>query len=305
MKKNCLIIGFGSIGARHARVLADMGHTVHVVSQRKIEGYESFSQIPEAFKAIKYDYAVICLPTSDHYQAAVQLYKNGFNGLLLIEKPLFDKSGYALLPPMNVYVGYNLRFHPVLKEIDRLIQGKKLYSMQVYCGQYLPSWRKDRDYRATYSASSESGGGVLRDLSHELDYVLKLTGTWKKVAAKGGRVGSLEIDTDDLFCLLMETRNCPAICLQVNYLDLSPRREMILNGEGISLKADLIKGTLEVNGQKKVYMVEKDDTYRDQHLDILLNKGKTACSYEEGIEIVNLIEAAFKASEEEIWIKRN
>ncbi|MFA5903228.1 MAG: Gfo/Idh/MocA family oxidoreductase [Desulfobacula sp.] len=305
MKKNCLIIGFGSIGARHADVLKNMGHEVHVVSRRRTREYKSFQDIPGAFRAFEYGYAVICTPTSDHYQAAVQLYENGFKGSLLVEKPLYEKPGYLPLPSAAVHVGYNLRFHPILKEIRRLIQGKKLYSMHVYCGQYLPFWRKDRDYRNTYSASVKSGGGVLRDLSHELDYVCRLTGKWKKVAAKGGRVSSLEIDSEDLFCLLMETQDCPAVSLQVNYLDLNTKREIILNGAGLSLKADLVGGTLEVNGHKSVYTVEKDDTYRDQHLDILLKKGETACSYEEGIEIVNLIEAVFKASREGIWVNRN
>ncbi len=305
MKKKCLIIGFGSIGSRHAKVLADLGHDVHVVSKRKIGGYDSFSNISEAFTAFEYDYAVICTPTFDHYPSAMQLYEAGFKGILLIEKPLFEKPRKLPLNPMTVYVGYNLRFHPVLKEIHSLIQGIKLYSMHVYCGQYLPSWRKDRDYRAAYSASAESGGGVLRDLSHELDYICRLTGRWEKIAAGGGKISALEINSEDLFCLLMETENCPMISLQVNYLDLNPKREIILNGEGISLKADFIRGTLEVNGHGRGWAVEKDDTYRDQHLDILLNNGDTTCSYKEGIEIVDLIEAAFRAAKEGIWVKRN
>ena len=50
--------------------------------------------------------------------------------------------------------------------------------------------------------------------------------------ATGGKVSKLAISSDDMLCLLMETENCPAVSLQVNYLDLVPRREIIVNGDG-------------------------------------------------------------------------
>ncbi|MBU2632060.1 MAG: gfo/Idh/MocA family oxidoreductase, partial [Proteobacteria bacterium] len=214
------------------------------------------------------------------------------------------KSGYPPLKLMNIAVGYNLRFHPMLKKIHGMIQGVKLYSMHVYCGQHLVQWRENRDYRTTYSASKKSGGGVLRDLSHELDYICWLTGPWKKVAAKGGRVSDLEIDSDDVFGLLVETLRCPLVSLQINYLDLYVKREIILNGEGLSIKADLINDVLEINGNKKVFQVEKDATYRDQHKALLFHGTQVACTYDEGFEVLELIEAAEKASKEGVWIKR-
>jgi predicted dehydrogenase len=304
MKKNCLVIGLGSIGVRHARVLKNLEFQVYVVSKRDVRGYKIFKDIKQAFKFSRYHYAVICRPTSEHYKTALELRKYGFDGCLLIEKPLFEKQGHPSLNPMNIFVGYNLRFHPLLKKMYRIIQGVRLYSMHVYCGQYLPQWREGRDYRTTCSASRQSGGGVLRDLSHELDYICWLTGRWQNVAAKGGRVSNLEIDSDDVFCLLFKTEKCPVVSLQINYLDLNGKREIILNGEGLSLKADLITGVLEINGVKSTYDVEKDATYMDQHKDILFNGSKFACTYDEGLEVLGLIDSAQKASEEKVWIKR-
>ena len=51
--------------------------------------------------------------------------------------------------------------------------------MRVYAGQCLPTWRPESDYKNTYSAKSEKGGGVLRDLSHEIDLCLSLVGLIK------------------------------------------------------------------------------------------------------------------------------
>ncbi|NOX34957.1 MAG: Gfo/Idh/MocA family oxidoreductase [Deltaproteobacteria bacterium] len=305
MKKNCLVIGFGSIGIRHARVLENMGFNVNVVSKRKVKDYNSFLNIKQALRSLKYHHAVICRPTSDHFKAALKLKNYGFEGSLLIEKPLFEKKGYPSLKALNIFAGYNLRFHPVLKKIYQTIQGVSLYSMHVYCGQHLSLWRGKRDYRTTYSASRQAGGGVLKDLSHELDYICWLTGQWEKVAAKGGRVSDLEIDSDDLFCLLLETKTCPMVSLQINYFDLNAKREIIINGEDLSIKGDLISGTLDINGVKKVYKLEKDATYIDEHEDILSSGTGFACTYDEGLEVLSLIEAAQKASEGDVWIKRS
>ena len=52
------------------------------------------------------------------------------------------------------------------------------------------------------------GGGVLRDLSHELDYLLLLGGSWRRVAGAGGRIGPLDIRSDDYWSLLLELDGC-------------------------------------------------------------------------------------------------
>lgn len=304
MNNNCLVVGFGSIGARHARILTDLGFVVHVVSNRKIQGFAHHSDIPAALGSAAFDYAVICQPTSFHYQAALELKKNNFQGRLLIEKPLFEKGDYPSLFPLAPYVGYNLRFHPIIKKIVELIQGVPLYSMHVYCGQYLPQWREGRDYRETYSSSIKHGGGVLRDLSHELDYICHLTGKWEEIAAWGGKVSDLEIDSEDLFGFLIKTEKCPLISLQINYLDLRAGRQIVLNGEGLSLKADLVSGLIEFNNEVIEYSVARDQTYIDQHKDILSDGPEFACTYEQGLDILELIEASQRAAEKKIWITK-
>ncbi len=305
MKRKCLLAGFGSIGMRHAELLTDMGFEVVVASTRKNNFYESFDSLEKALSEYRFDYAVICVPTSEHYGAVCELAEYGFKGPVLVEKPLFEKTGYTIPESMRIFVGYNLRFHPVMRELHELVHGRRLYSMHVYCGQYLPWWRKNRDYRKTYSASAAAGGGVLRDLSHELDYICWLSGSWKKLAAKGGHLSCLEIDSDDVFCILMETENCPAVTLQVNYLDRNVRREILVNGENFSARADLIAGVLEVNGKEQIHNIRKNFTYIEQHKDILSGSACIACTVKQGSEVLELIDAAEKASSKRIWVKRN
>ena len=71
-------------------------------------------------------------------------------------------------------------------------------------GRIIRDWRPGRDHRTTASATQQAGGGVLRDLSHELDYLLWLFGPWQRVAALGGSSGARQIEVDDHLDLLLE-----------------------------------------------------------------------------------------------------
>jgi len=302
---NCLVIGYGSIGRRHASVLANLDYFVHVISKQDIKEYPCYKTVGEALGRKRFDYVVICNETADHYQSFQELNAHGYTGKILIEKPIFSE-----MPPAfpdysdRVFVGYNLRFHPVLQKLYDICRHNDLYSFHVYAGQYLPSWRPGTDYPKSYSASRAKGGGVLNDLSHELDYVLWLVGNWVRVSATGGKFSSLEIDSADIFSLLLETERCPVTSVQLNYLDIPPRRDIIAHLKGMSVKADLIENTLEFNGKETRYDVDRNITYLLQHEAILNGDYAALCPYREGLHALELIKAAETASERRMWIER-
>ena len=79
----------------------------------------------------------------------------------------------------KVFVGYNLRFHPVIKKLKKEIKNKKIFNVNIQNSSYLPSWRKNNVYTKTSSAKKALGGGVLLDISHELDFIRYLFGSFK------------------------------------------------------------------------------------------------------------------------------
>ena len=222
---------------------------------------------------------------------------------MLVEKPLFHES-YD--PPKNkfknVWVGYNLRFHPLIQKLRRIIEKESAISVHVVAGQYLPHWRPTQDHRSSYSARRQEGGGVLRDLSHELDYVTWLFGPWNRITALGGHFSPLEIDSDDVFSIMMSGDNCPIVNIQVNYLERVPLRELLINTANYSIKLDLIEGTFQLNGEGDEVKISRNDTYRAQHEAIMTQSIDSLCSLEEGMDRLRLIDLAEQAVEKKVWV---
>ena len=301
-----LLIGYGSIGQRHARLLTELGCQVAVVSRRSIDFAPHHSDLTQALTDIQPDYVVVANRTREHHQAIESLVKHGFQGRVLVEKPLFDCL--SALPRHSfslATVAYNLRCHPLLIKLKSLLDNSaQLVTANIHVGSYLPDWRPNADYRQSYSAKRDQGGGVLRDLSHELDYALWLFGPWRRLTASGGRLGPLEIDSDDAYTLLMETQRCPLVSIHLNYLDRVPRREILVNTDQHTVRVDLINNTIAIDGVRESVTVARDDTYRAEHQAMMSGNAEGLCTLEEAMETLVTIEAAERVAASHVWIAR-
>lgn len=207
------MIGLGSIGRRHARNLAkilekrkieyqiDALRSNHAILRGDISGiinheYYGFGEMPD-----DYDIIFVTNPTKLHFDTIKMAAPKTRH--MFIEKPVFDLAGYDLskLPLSGdgvYYVACPLRHKSILKYVKKIVPNEKVISVRIISTSYLPSWRKDVDYRQIYSAKSDMGGGATRDLIHEWDYASYLFGTPEKVYHMRSHVSNLEIDSDDL-----------------------------------------------------------------------------------------------------------
>lgn len=300
-----LVVGYGSIGARHARLLTELGCRTAAVSKREVDFPVSYHDLAIALETESPEYVVIANETNQHQNTLLTLAKQGYKGIVLIEKPLFDH--FVELPPLpfrKVFVAYNLRFHPAIQRLRMLLKHERVLSALVYVGQYLPEWRPGSDYRTRYSASAEQGGGVLRDLSHELDYLVWMLGKWESVTAIGGHFSSLEIASDDIYAATMTTSSCPVVTLQMNYLDHAGRRFILINTDKHTIEVDLVKGIVTVDRDSETFISERDSTYRAMHEAIISGDERDLCTLDDGSEIMRLIEAAEHSAKKGIWVKR-
>ena len=158
-----------------------------------------------------------------------------------------------------------MRFNPIINFLKKKIKSKKIWNVNIFCGSYLPNWRRNIDYRKSSSAKKHLGGGVLLDLSHELDYVQWLFGKIEIEHCKSKKLSNLNIETDDFLNLIGKTKKVPSIQIILNYFTREPTRQILIDGQNISLQADLIKkNVVYYNGnKKKIYFNEFKSCMQD------------------------------------------
>jgi predicted dehydrogenase len=302
------VIGAGSIGSRHARILQDLKHEVVIVSSHINSqlGTAKYKSISDALKHDQFEYVVVASKTSQHLNDLNELCNAKFAGSVLIEKPLFASSHRVAKNNFEFAgVGYNLRFHPAVLWLRGVLPRLgKISSANFYVGQYLPTWRDNNDYSNSSSAKATSGGGVLRDLSHELDLAQHFFGDWTQLTACGGKFSNLEIETDDTFSILMKTKACNALSIQLNYLDRIKQRNITINGDNGTINVDLISGAAQFNETTQTFELQSDQTYLAEHTAMIEKDATTLCTFDEALAVVETIDAIEKASNKQKWIKR-
>ena len=131
------------------------------------------------------------------------------------------------------------------------------------CSTYLPDWRPNQDYRQTYSAHSELGGGVEIDLIHEWDYIYYLFGQPSEVSSYFGKVSNLEIDSNDLAIYIAKYQD-KMVSVHLDYFGQSNKREIELYFDDEVIVGDLInskliflkeKRTLELSQQRNDFQI--------------------------------------------------
>lgn len=301
---NVAVVGAGSIGSRHQRIIQQLGHQVSVVSANSPNA--EFKSLSDALERQSFDYVVIASQTSQHFHDFSTLIRNKFKGRVLIEKPMFEKP-HQLKSNLFSFaaVGYNLRFHPAIIWLrDTLPKLGQLSSANFYVGQYLPTWRPDTDYRKSSSAQDISGGGVLRDLSHELDLAQHLFGDWQRLTAIGGKFSDLEITTDDTFSILMSATKCNVVSLHLNYLDQIKQRDITINGNNGTISVDLVGNNAKFNETEVKFSVSADDSYTAQHLAAIANDSQNICTLGDALKVVETIEAIETAAKKQKWVSQ-
>ena len=202
------IVGFGAAGTRALQVLRELRPEAEflVVSRDAPsgEGFRSMSSLDEVV-VFGPDAVIMAGPATTRADVLRQIAPLGVP--VFIEKPLAHTLGDAVgvreLLGKTVersQVGYNLRFSESLIAFRESVRGGqfgRIVRFSAETAQYLPDWRPDKNYRETVSARADLGGGVLLELSHELDYLRWIFGEWDWVCAWTGRASSLELDVED------------------------------------------------------------------------------------------------------------
>lgn len=235
-----LVVGSGSIGQRHLGNLRQLG-VEEIVALRTREGHHQ--QLPAELgvretdsweEALDFtpDVAIVSNPTSLHLETARRLLPR-VRGLF-IEKPLAgDVAGVPeFLEAVaehrrTVFVGYNLEFHPLVEAIHRALASGELGEpliLQAQVGHWLPDWHPYEDYRKSYAARADLGGGVALTLIHEVFLAQRLFGAAEGVHATFSASEALPLEVDAIADLMIRHRSGAVSQLHLDFIQRPYRR---------------------------------------------------------------------------------
>ena len=270
------IVGLGSIGKRHllniVKILNKRGASYSIDLLRSNSQKDIDSEVKNLINNIYFkmddvpnDYDVIFItnPTHLHYDTVKDFVVKTSH--MFIEKPVFDSVELSieqlnLKKNATYYVACPLRYTKVIQYLKNNIDLTKVYSARVICSSYLPEWRPNTDYRNTYSAHKDQGGGVSIDLIHEWDYVQYLFGFPNELFNFRGKFSNLEIDSDDLSIYIAKYDQM-TLEVHLDYFGRKNIREIQLFTDEDTIIGDLINSEVRYlkSGKTLSFNEERDD----------------------------------------------
>jgi len=324
-----LIAGLGSIGRRHFRNLISLDEKDIVLlrSHRatlpddELNGYPVETNLAEALKKQKPDAVIIANPTALHLDVAIPSANAGCS--ILIEKPIsnsldqinqlesaLEKGGGRLL------VGFQFRFHPTLQKAAQLLKenaiGRPL-SFHAHWGEYLPNWHPWEDFKNSYAARPDLGGGVILTLTHPLDYLRMLLGEvdslWAFTSAS-----NLGLEVEDAAEIGLKMKNGAIGSVHLDYNQQPPSHRWGIVGSKGTMKWDNANGNLDVfSAEKKDWMTyappagfERNVMFIEEmkhFVAVVRKKKEPVCTLDDGKQALRLALAAHESERKGTLVK--
>ncbi|MEN8242814.1 MAG: Gfo/Idh/MocA family oxidoreductase [Chloroflexota bacterium] len=324
-----LIAGLGSIGRRHLRHLVDLGeqdillYRTHqsTLPDDELAAYPVETDLQTAL-GHKPDAVIISNPTALHLDVAIPAAKAGCH--ILLEKPVSDSIARldelqtaAAASGAQILVGFQFRYHPGLEKAAEILENGKLgkpLSFRAHWGEYLPDWHPWEDFRKSYSARKDLGGGVILTLTHALDYMHWLLGEVASVWAFSGQLSSLGLEVEDSAEIGLKFSSGALGSVHLNYTQQPARHQLEIVCDQGTISWDNDANALQVYAaEQKGWETfplpdgfERDFLFRSQMAHFLqVAAGKTAprCSLDDGILALKLALAADQSAREECIVK--
>ncbi len=261
-----LIIGLGSIAKKHILAISTLiPNSIFFAlrSNNNSNYYENVNNIFEIHQIPKdINFIIISNPTSLHSSAIKDILF--LNKPIFVEKPVFNNilENVELLDliknsGLKTYSACNLRFHPSIIFIKNFLEknSKKINEVNLYCGSYLPSWRRDTNYTESYSAKPNMGGGVHLDLIHELDYAIWLFGFPLNYNSTKRKISQLNIDSID-YCNYNLKYFQFNLSIILNYYRITPKREIEILFEDDIFICNLLNSEIR-NSKNEIIFIDK------------------------------------------------
>jgi predicted dehydrogenase len=321
------VIGYGSIGKRHVNIVREQTKHVDIWIYSGTQKLESLTSVSGIFNSIDQlleyhpDIAIVANPSSLHLDIALTLAKNKID--MLIEKPVSNAEdgvleliNYIEENKLVVRVGYNLRYQPSLIYFKNLIQSSYIHNIcyvRSEVGQHLSGWRPNTNISTGVTANKFLGGGVLRELSHEIDYIQWIFGDIVCVSGNIRKLTELTNDVEDFADLsfMIKTHESNKETVVMTTLDCIRKdriRKCTVITENVTLLWDGVEDVVsEWNPETETWQVifsgnnDRDESYKLQWQGFMTaferREEDFGLSVRTALKTVAVIQAAEKSNE--------
>ena len=297
---NILVIGVGSAGQRHLRVMSNLfGKEANIYAyrgphrrgliavdlqaedftQNPIEKYgaEELNTLPE-LGLKSWDLVVIATPPDSHLEYTKLIISKSKR--ILIEKPISvspdDANTICDLARANnipVLIGYQMAFHPLK---DLILESLPLLGKVLRCSTTFSediSMMNPFRCMQTHHLSTSAGGGVFLSLSHDLDFMLSIFSQTRAQAFSFTDKAYLEGGALAKCTLHASFNSSLGVVNMINRFSILPGRTQRfgeIRGTISLISWNLMDGTFVIknlNGEivrSEFFMIEKDELFRRQ-----------------------------------------
>ena len=315
-----LVVGCGSIGRRHARVLRQLGVANLALcdaepqaverARGEIGGAPGYRSLEEALDD-RFDACFLCTPPALHVPMARLAARRGAD--MFVEKPL--STGLAGIDALEeevrvsnriAMVGYCFRYHEGLRRVRSMIGAGRigrLVGVRAAVGDDLSCARPGADYRTLYVTAEDVG--VTLDMIHEPDFVRWIVGSPPKtVCAVTGKRSDLEMLGDDMADMLVTFESGVVANIHLDFFQVRRRRSSEYLGTEGTITLDMAEWEQAVVSSTRagedgwsteVLLMERDDMFRamdEEFLRCVADRTPPRNSLREGADSLRMALAA-------------
>ncbi len=302
MKFNICIIGKGSIGKRHHRIL-EKNFDCNIFFIRRFPKFLNEIELKiSLIKKFNFDFFIICNPTILHYAVIKRLII--FKKPILVEKPLFYPKNIInnkliLKNKKIIFTAYMMRYDKGINYLLKYVRSRKPISADINWLTYMPNWHKNENYKNSYASIQKLGGGVISTCSHEIDLAIYLFGDVISVYSTNLNQGLKNIDVEDKNISILKHKNGVVSKILLDFSSRYIERKIKLYYEKFIIEWDFLSSAIfkiTNTNTKKIYTYKQniDDLYlKELNEFIFSNKKSIRINYENTIQTQNIIKKLF------------
>lgn len=321
-QKHILILGTGSAGQRHAKNFHSLGCRISCMDPRtdrldalkkEIDLAGTYTSLEEAFEdTTGIDGVAVTSPPVFHVEQCLAALEKDIP--VMLEKPVSPdlESAEKLRSAVNssgipLLLGYTYRWWPPLERVRELLMNNsigRLRHVNFVMSAHLADWHPWEDYRDFFMAKKSLGGGALLDESHWIDLMIWLLGQPDNLSARIDKISDLNIDTDDNVDMIIGYKNGLYVTMHLDLYGRPHQKHIRFVGEEGTLLWTIDPNRvaraeeMEEKWDVQEYDCERNDMFLGvdrEFLDILNGSPVETCAIEDGVKVLEIVEAARKS----------